>query len=70
MRGKPSSYMGNRHIQRGERKIVYEDMTNLYGWSIFQYLPTGAFNEIEITKEKNLIQTKLRKKNIIDCGYQ
>ena len=29
MRGGPSACMGNRYVKRGERKIVYEDMTNL-----------------------------------------
>ena len=37
MRGGPSSCMGNRYVRRGERKIVYEDMNNLYGWSMSQY---------------------------------
>ena len=31
MRGGPSSCVGNRHVKLGERKIVYEDMTKLYG---------------------------------------
>ena len=50
MRGGPSSCMGSRYVKRGERKIVYEDMTNLYGWSMSQYLPTGDFREIEVTR--------------------
>ena len=36
----PSSCMGNRHKKEGERKTLYEDMENLYGWSMSQYLPT------------------------------
>ena len=31
MRGGPSACMGNRYVKRGERKIVYEDVNNLYG---------------------------------------
>ena len=31
MRGGPSACMVNRYLKIGERKIVYEDMTNLYG---------------------------------------
>ena len=50
MRGWPSSCMGNRNIKRGERKIVYEDMNNLYGCSMSQYLPTGDFREVKVTK--------------------
>ena len=37
MRRGPSSCMGNRHVKKRERKIVYQDMTNLYGWSMSQY---------------------------------
>ena len=29
-----SSFMDNRHVKRGERKLVYEDNTNLDGWSM------------------------------------
>ena len=50
MRGGPSACMDNRYVKRGERKIVYEDMTNLYGWSMSQYLPTGDFREIKVTR--------------------
>ena len=50
MRGGPSSFMGNRHVKKGERIIVYEDMNNLYGWSMSQYLPTGGFLEIKVTR--------------------
>ena len=50
MRGGPSACMGNRYVKRGERKILYEDMNNLYGWSMSQYLPTGGFREIEVTR--------------------
>ena len=50
MRGGPSACMGNCYVKRGERKIVYEDMTNLYGWSMSQYLPTGDFREIKVTR--------------------
>ena len=50
MRGGPSSCMGNRYVKRGDRKMVYEDMNNLYGWSMSQYLPTGDFREYEVTR--------------------
>ena len=51
MRGGPSAFMGKRYVKRGERKIVYEDWTNLYGWSMSQYLPTGNFREIKVTRK-------------------
>ena len=50
MKGGPSSCMGNRNVKRGERKIVYEDMNHLYGWSMSQNLPTGDFHEIKVTR--------------------
>ena len=50
MRGGPSSCMGNRYVKRGERKILYEDLNNRYGWSMSQYLPTGDFREIKVTR--------------------
>ena len=49
MRGGPISCMGNRYVKRGERKLVYEDMNNLYSWSMSQYLPTGGFHKIKLT---------------------
>ena len=49
MRGGPSACMRNRYLKRGERKIVYEGMTNLCRWSMSQYLPTGDFREIKVT---------------------
>ena len=54
MRGRPSSCMSNHHVKRGERKIVYEDMNNLHGWSMSQYLPKKVF----FTKLK--LQRKLK----------
>ena len=49
MRGGPSSCMGNRYVKRGERKLVYEEMNNLFGWSMSQYLPTGGLREVRVT---------------------
>ena len=49
MREGPSACMGNRYVKRGERKILYEDLNNLYGWSMCQYIPTGDFCEIKVT---------------------
>ena len=59
MRGGPSACMGNRHVKRGERKIVYEDVNNLYSWSMSQYLPTGDFRETKVTKSslKSILRT-------------
>ena len=67
MRGGPSSCMGSRYVKRGERKIVYEDMNNLYGWSMSRYLPTGDFREIKV-RRSNLI-TILRTPNNYEHGF-
>ena len=50
MRGGPSSCTGNRYVKRRRRKTVYDDMNNLYGWSMSQYLPTGDFREVKVTR--------------------
>ena len=42
--------MDSRHVKRGERKIVHEDMSNLYGGSVSDYLQTGVFHESELTE--------------------
>ena len=74
MRGGPSSCMGNRYVKRGERKIVYEDMNNLYGWSMCQYLPTGEFREIEVTRSslKRILGTPDIDENcfLIECDLE
>ena len=50
MRGGPRLCMGNRCVKKGERKLVYEDMDQLYGWSVSRYLPTGDFYEVKVTR--------------------
>ena len=66
----PISCIGRRLVKRVERKTVYYDMTNLYGWSMSQYLPRGDFHEIECTKrnERNIVKTVLRTPDN-KCGY-
>ena len=74
MRGGPSACMGNRYVKRGERKIVYEDMTNLYGWSMSQYLPTGDFREIRVTRSniKPILRTPDNDEHgfLIECDLE
>ena len=67
MRGGPSSCMGNRYVKRGDRKIVYEDMNNLYGWSMSQYLPTGDFRGIKVTRSS--LKTILRTPDNDEHGF-
>ena len=67
MRRGPSSCMGNRYVKRGERKIVYEDLSNLYGWSMSQNLPPGNFREIKVTRSS--LKTILRTPHNVDHGF-
>ena len=74
MRGGPSACMGNRYVKRGERKILYEDLNNLYGWSMSQYLPTGNFREIKVTKSclKSILRTPDNDEHgfLLDCDLE
>ena len=71
MREGPSSCMGDRHVKRGERKTVFDDINILYGQSKSQFLLTGDSQEIELTKgnERNLMKTILRTPDKNKCGY-
>ena len=74
MRGGPSACMGRRYVKRGERKILYEDLNNLYGWSMSQYLPTGDFREINFTRSslKTILRTPDNDEHgfLIECGLE
>ena len=67
MRGGPSACMGNLYVKRGERRIAYEDVKNLYGWSMSHYLPTGDFHEIKVTKSN--LKTILRTPDNNEHGF-
>ena len=67
MRRGPSSCMGSRYVKRGDRKIVYEDMNILYGWSMSQYLAAGDFRETKVTK--NSFKTILRNADNDEHGF-
>ena len=74
LRGRPSACMGSRYVKRVERKIVYEDVNNLYGWSMSQYLPTGDFSEIKVTKSnlKTILRTRDNNEHcfLIECDLE
>ena len=59
--------MDNRCVERGERKTVCEDMNNLYGWSMSQYLPTEDFHENKVTKSS--LKPILRTPDNDDYGF-
>ena len=67
MRGGPSACMGNRYVKRGERNILYEDLNNLYSWSMSQYLPTGDFRDIKVTRTS--LKTILRTPDTDEHGF-
>ena len=47
IRGEISSVMGPRYIESDEnKKLLYIDANNLYGWAMSQYFPTGDFKKI------------------------
>ena len=74
MRGGPSSCMGSRCVKRGERKIVYENMNNLHGWTMSQYLPTGEYREIKVTRSsaKTILRTPDNDEHgfLIECDLE
>ena len=67
MKGGPSSCMGNRYVKRGERKILYEDMNSLYGWSMSQFLPTGDCQDFKVTRSN--LKTILRTPDNDEHGF-
>ena len=67
MRGGPSACMGNRYVKRGERKKLYEDLNNFYGWSMSQCLPTGDFRDIKVTRSS--LKTILRTPDNDEHGF-
>ena len=69
MRERPSSCMGNRHLKRGERNKVFEDMTNSNGWSMSHYLPNGDFLEPNPSNEISLIKSFLKTPDNDELGF-
>ena len=49
--------------------MVCEDVTNLYGWSMSQYLPTGDLHEIELTKNERILIKSILRTQDNNCGY-
>ena len=66
MRGGPTSCMGERCVKRG-KEIVYEDMNIVYGWSLSQFLPTGEFREVKVTRSS--VKTILRTPDNDELGF-
>ena len=66
--------MGNRYVKRGEKNILYEDLNNLYGWSMSQYLLIGDFREIKVTRSglKSILRTPDKDEHgfLIECDLE
>ena len=72
IRGGISGVMGDRYVKSDEnKKILYIDANNLYGWAMSQYLPTGNFIKLEINDQnkKGLIQKILNTPDDSKIGY-
>ena len=66
IRGGISSGMGDRNVQSDEnKKILYVDANNLYGWAMSEYLP---FDESEFDRNVKL-EDILNTPDDSDIGY-
>ena len=58
IRGGISSVMGDRYVQSDEnKKILYVDANNLYGWSMGEYLPSDEINFDRSVKLEDILNT-------------
>ena len=66
IQGAISSVMGDRYVKSDEnKKILYEDANNLYGWAMSEYL---AYYEIEFDNNVKL-EDILSTPDDSDIGY-
>ena len=66
IRGGISSVMGDRYVKSNEnKKILYKDANNLYGWAMSEYLP---YDEIEFDRNVRL-EDILNTADDSDIGY-
>ena len=66
IRGRISSVMGDRHIKSDKnKKILYIDANNLYGWAMSESLP---YDEIKLDNNVNL-EDILNNRDDSDIGY-
>ena len=58
IRGGISSVKGDRYVQSDEnKKILYVDANNLYGWAMSEYLPYDEINIDRIVKLEEILKT-------------
>ena len=60
--------MGNRHVKRGKRKILYEDMKNLFAWSMSECLPTEKFHEFNFLRNSDAAKAPFGSGQLINEG--
>ena len=57
-RGGIASVMGDRYVKSDEnKKILYIDANNLYGWVMSQYLPYDAIKFVDNVKLEDILNT-------------
>ena len=57
-RGGIASVMGDRYVKSDEnKKILYIDANNLYGWEMSQYLPYDAIKFVDNVKLEDILNT-------------
>ena len=58
VRGGISSVMGDRYVKSDEnKKILYIDANNLYGWAMSQYLPYDEIKFVDNVKLGDILNT-------------
>jgi hypothetical protein len=66
IRGGVSQVMGDRHVEANEnRKILYVDANNLYGWAMSKALPYGEFKWDNTISIEQILNTHIDN----DIGY-
>ena len=53
IRGAIRSVMGDRYVKSDEKKILYADANNLYGWAMSEYI---FYDEIKFDKSVKLVE--------------
>ena len=69
IRGGISSVMGDRYVKSNEnKKILYIDANNLYGWAMSQYLPYDDIKFDNNIKLEDILNTPDDSQYWLFCG--
>ena len=55
-----NKYIKNYDVNEPSKYIIYQNMNNLYGWAMSQYLPTGGFRWMNDDETKQIDLTKYK----------